>query len=111
MGYLVRLSKDSVFYGMMQKISGDGYFYGGRYLHTAGDGEQDQTSRKCLHVSLRFDLSHQSKQCDWIRVWSKLTLRLKYFREHTCVRPAVEVTEHDVVLINNVDISLRYGMN
>ncbi len=37
------------------------------------------SSRK--YLSLSFDLSHQSEQCDWLRIWLKSKLRLKNFRE------------------------------
>ncbi len=37
------------------------------------------SSRK--YLSLSFDLSHQSEQCDWLRIWLKSKLRLKYFQE------------------------------
>ena len=38
-----------------------------------------QSSRK--YWSLVLHLSHQSEQCDWLRIWLKSKLRLKYFRE------------------------------
>ena len=40
---------------------------------------QGWSSRK--YLSLSFNLSHQSEECDWLRIWLKSKLRLKYFRE------------------------------
>ncbi len=40
---------------------------------------EGRSSRK--YLSLSFDLSQQSELCDWLRIWLKSKLRLKYFRE------------------------------